>query len=99
MIVKRALNIAHRSLLPDILTQKIFNTFFIFPGQFLKQQVEFVNDQMTRSDSVDDGKGRPLRRKKNKQSQGDHSYNEPTAVEQSQMKYDSTGMYHWYVSI
>merc|ERR1740129_92429 len=57
--------------------------------------LEFVNDQMTRSDSVDDGKGRPLRRKKNKQSQGDHSYNEPTAVEQSQMKYDSTGMYHW----
>jgi len=57
--------------------------------------VEFVNDQMTRSDSVDDGKGRPLRRKKNKQLQGDTSYNEPTAVEQSQMKYDSTGMYHW----
>ena len=37
---------------------------------------------------------RQLRRKKQRQQQ-DAKYNEPSAVEQSQMKYDSTGMYHW----
>jgi len=62
--------------------------------KFLKQQVEFVNDQMTRTDDFEDGQ-RPVRRKKQRQSQTEPDYNEPTAVEQSQMKYDSTGMYHW----
>ena len=56
--------------------------------------MEFVNDQMTRTDDFEDGQ-RPVRRKKQRQSQTEPDYNEPTAVEQSQMKYDSTGMYHW----
>ena len=74
--------------------QNIFLKLFDF-SQFLKQQVEFVNDQMTRSDELEGEGSRPIRRKKQRQAQAEQAYNEPSAVEQSQMKYDSTGMYHW----
>ena len=57
--------------------------------------MEFVNDQMTRSDELEGEGSRPIRRKKQRQAQAEQAYNEPSAVEQSQMKYDSTGMYHW----
>ncbi len=57
--------------------------------------MEFVNDQMTRSEELDGEGSRPVRRKKQRQSEAEQDYIEPSAVEQSQMKYDSTGMYHW----
>ena len=50
---------------------------------------------MTRSDELEGEGSRPIRRKKQRQAQAEQAYNEPSAVEQSQMKYDSTGMYHW----
>lgn len=60
--------------------------------------MEFVNASDT-GEGEDSG-GRPnTRRKKNRGDENESStistYLEPTAVEQSQMKYDSTGMYHW----
>lgn len=60
--------------------------------QFLKQQVEFVNDQMT---DLEDSNQRLRRKKQQRESMKNPTFLEPSAAEQSQMKYDSTGMYHW----
>lgn len=63
--------------------------------------MEFVNASETGGEGEESttASGRPNnRRKKNRdeiESSSFPTYLEPSVVEQSQMKYDSTGMYHW----
>ena len=63
----------------------------------MKQQVEFVNDNNVTDleGQGDGGQNRPRRIKAPDQHVQRPSIIEPTKKEQSQMKYDSTGMYHW----
>ena len=62
----------------------------------MKQQVEFVNENnVTDLEGQGEGQNRPRRIKAPDQHVQRPSIIEPTKKEQSQMKYDSTGMYHW----
>jgi len=55
--------------------------------------VEFVNDGVT--DLENNPESTRVRRSRTKEPDMKAPILEPSAAEQSQMKYDSTGMYHW----